>query len=117
MILNDFIKEDNHYSWTSKEKFLFENNKVKFWYKLYLTTYTYQPGWDNRYETKYQVLLVVDDESIHPNHDTGNIKEYRFGYFLKEAVICGEFNESGMEKILNSQVQHKTAIHNRKQFL
>lgn len=107
MELSDFKKISECEEYISKERFWFENHKVKFWYRIYLTSYTYQPGWNDRYETKYQVLLVVDDESIHPNHNTSLMKEYRFGYFLKETVKRGKFNEADMEKVLNSALKIK----------
>ena len=107
MTLVDFNKQGESPYWVSKDKFLFENNKVKFWYRIYLTAYTYQPGWNDRYETKYQVLLVVDDESIHPNHNTSLMKEYRFGFFLKETVKRGKLNEADMEKVLTSALKIK----------
>ena len=36
MTLNDFTKKDSSNSYTSKERFWFENDKVKFWYRFYL---------------------------------------------------------------------------------
>ena len=51
--------------------------------------------------------MVVDDESIHPNHNTSLMKEYRFGYFLKETVKRGKFNEADMEKVLTSALKIK----------
>lgn len=121
MTLADFNKQGESTYWLSKDKFWFENKKVKFWYRLYLTAYTYQPGWGNRYETKYQVILVVDDESIHPNHNTSIMKEYRFGYILKEAVKREAFNELIMEKVLNSalkiKVENKIKVGNYQKIL
>ena len=107
MTLQDFIK-DEYGNYTSKGRFCFENDKVKFWYRLYLTSHVFQPGWcADTWETQYQVLLVVDDESIHPNHDTSMFKEYRFGYILKETIKKGKFNEEQLEKILNSALKLK----------
>lgn len=107
MELSDFKKISEREEYISKERFWFENHKVKFWHRIYLTAYSYQPGWNDRYETKYQVLLVVDDESIHPNHNTSLMKEYRFGYFLKETVKRGKFNEADMEQVLKSALKIK----------
>lgn len=85
MELSEFKKISEREEYISKERFWFENNKVQFWYRLYLNTHEFQPNWNpSEWKTRYQVLLVVDDESIHENHDTSSMKEYRFGFFLKE---------------------------------
>ncbi len=108
MTLKDFNKEESfNISYNSKERFWFENDKVGFWYRIYLTSYTYQPGWDDRLETQYQVLLVVDEESIHSNHELSNDAwdKIRFGFFLKETIKRGKFSEEYMEKNLNSALK------------
>ena len=123
MTLQDFIKEEDNKSYNSKEVFWFENKKVGFWYKIYLTSYTYQPDWGGRWETKYQVLIVVDEKSIHPNHSLSNNvwDKIRFGFFLKETIKRGEFNEKDMEKILNSalklKIENKIKVDNYQKIL
>jgi hypothetical protein len=107
MTLQDFNK-DEYGNYTSKERFWFENDKVKFWYRLYLTTHTYQPGWsDDVWETRYQVLLLVDDESVHENHKECFFPHIEHGFFLKEVEKRGKFSEGNLEKILNSALKLK----------
>ena len=48
----------------SKEKFWFENQKISFWYRIGLLKHEYQPSWGGEYWTRYQVMLLVDDESL-----------------------------------------------------
>ena len=106
MELSVFKKISEREEYISKERFWFENNKVQFWYRLYLNTHEFQPNWNpSEWKTRYQVLLVVDDESIHENHDTSSMKEYRFGFFLKEVEKNGKFNENNLEKVLNSALK------------
>ena len=109
MTLQDFIKEEDHNAYNSKERFWFENDKVGFWYRIHLNTHTYQPDSSDKWETRYQVLLVVDDESIHSNHERSNnsFDNYRFGFFLKETEKRGKFGEEQLEKVLNSALKIK----------
>ena len=108
MELSEFKKISEREEYISKERFWFENNKVQFWYRLYLNTHEFQPNWNpSEWKTRYQVLLVVDDESIHENHDTSSMKKYRFGFFLKEVEKNGKFNENNLEKVLNSALKIK----------
>ena len=113
MTLKDFNIEkcsDTSNSYNSKDRFWFENDKVGFWYRIYLTSYTYQPGWDDRRETKYQVILIVDEESIHSSHDLSHYaldRISRFGFLLKETIKRGKFDEEYLEKLLNSALKLK----------
>lgn len=108
MTLQDFDKEGNFNHYISKERFWFENKKVGFWYRIYLTSHTYQPDWGDDFWTRYQVLLLVDDESIHENHKSKKfIFPFQRGFFLKEVEKRGEYNEETMEKILNSALKLK----------
>ena len=72
MTLQDFDKEGyfNHY--ISKERFWFENKKVGFWYRIYLTSHTYQPDWGGDFCCHWWLRS--------PNYDSKNIA-YR--------VYCG----------------------------
>ena len=92
----------------SKEKFWFENQKVSFWYRIGLLKHEYQPSWGGEYWTRYQVMLLVDDESL---DKTINPSDYMFptqrGFFLKENEKRGHFNKETMEKILNSALKIK----------
>ena len=108
MTITDFKKEEGFTSYISKEKFLFENDKVKFWYRIYLSTHTYQPTWNaNDWETSYQVLLVVDDESIHEKRKNCFSKEVECGFLLKESNKKGHFDINNAEKVLNSALKVK----------
>lgn len=105
----DFNKVEGWDHYKSKERFWFENAKVSFWYRIYLEAHTYQPGWNDEWETRYQVSLIVDEESIHANHvPSGNFFDIiRFGFLLKETTKRGKFNETDAEKIVNSALKLK----------
>ena len=107
MTLEDFEKRDAFFPYISKERFYFENDKVKFGYRLVMGYHQYQVGWSDNWETLYQVLLLVDDEYIHPNHDTSLLKEIRFSYCLKSVEKRGKFSEEQLEKVLTSALKIK----------
>lgn len=108
MTINDFIKkESSYYSYISKERFWFENEKVKFWYRLYLNAHEKEEWGNGYYTTQYQVLLVVDDESIHESNRNASFKEYTCGFFLKEIEKRGKFSEEQFEKVLDSALKIK----------
>lgn len=107
MTINDFIKKESSYSYISKERFWFENEKVKFWYRLYLNAHEKEEWGNGYYTTQYQVLLVVDDESIHESNRNASFKEYTCGFSLKEVEKRGRFSEEQFEKVLDSALKIK----------
>ena len=107
MTLDDFTKKDSSNSYTSKERFWFENDKVKFWYRFYLNAHEKEEWGNGIYNTQYQVLLVVDDESIHESNRNACFKEYTCGFILKEVVKRGRFSEEQLEKVLDSALKIK----------
>lgn len=107
MTIDDFTKKDSFNSYTSKERFWFENDKVKFWYRIYLNAHEKEEWGNGVYHTQYQVLLVVDDESIHDNHKDTRFKEYTCGFILKEIEKRGNFSEEQFEKVLDSALKIK----------
>lgn len=72
MKLEDFDKipkNDHDFLYLSKEKFLYDDGKVKFWYRYLIDHWTFQPGWDKRHDTDFNSYIVVDwDESVHESH-------------------------------------------------
>ena len=84
MTLADFDKQGEKLYWLSKERFWFENDKVRFWYRLTLSAYTYQDSVFSGNTTKYQVFLVVDDESVHSRYKDYHFKEVEHGFLLKK---------------------------------
>lgn len=109
MTLEDFEVDNKGYrcDWISKEKFWFENKKVAFWYRLGLIKFEYQPGCSD-YWTRYQVLLMVDEESLHESRKPLNIYfPIEDGYFIKEKEKRGRYNENDMEKLVNSALKLK----------
>lgn len=119
MTIKDFNKIDDN-TWVSKERFWFENDKVKFWYRWYILTYVYQPEWNaNVWKTRYQTLLVVDTESIHEKHRKSGIRKYEksdilssfdiitFGFFFKEVERKGMLEEDYLDKIIVSTLKLK----------
>lgn len=111
MKLNEFDKIGIYEKYMSKERFWFENDKVKFWYRLTLSAYTYQDSVFSGNTTKYQVFLVVDDESVHSRYKDYHFKEVEHGFLLKQDKKRGDFDKEKLEKILNSAL--KTKIENK----
>ena len=111
MKLNEFDKIGIYEKYMSKERFWFENDKVKFWYKLMLNCHTYQDSVFSGNTTKYQVFLVVDDESVHSRYKDYHFKEVEHGFLLKQVKKRGDFDKEKLEKILNSAL--KTKIENK----
>lgn len=107
MTLADFDKQGEKLYWLSKERFWFENDKVKFWYRLTLSAYTYQDSVFSGNTTKYQVFLVVDDESVHSRYKDYHFKEVEHGFCLKKVEKRGDFDKEKLEKILNSALKIK----------
>lgn len=106
MTLQDFERNDMLHEYVSKDRFLYENDKVKFWYRIVLTFHEYQPGYvPNTYETRYEVYMQVDDESIHESKKCDFDKQFLFGFMLKQNVKKGKFNEDKAEKIINAALK------------
>lgn len=108
MTLQDFEQTNNMCEWISKERFWFENKKVKFWYRYVLTKHVYQPGWNaDIWKTRYSILMLVDKESIHPSLQE-TYPDFMFHTFLlKETEKRGKFSEEELEKVLNSALKLK----------
>lgn len=107
MNINDFTKNASPFSYTSKERFWFENDRVRFWYRLYLEAFETEEWGNSVYSTRYQVCLVIDDESIHENHKATAFKERTCGFLLKAAETRGRFSEKQLEKVLDSALKLK----------
>lgn len=106
MEIKDFKKEGNE-RYISNEIFSFENNIAKFNYRISLIVHTYQD--DNSYGnmTRYQVYMIVDDSSVHPNHKDYYFKEREHGFLLKKVEKKGDFNVDVFEKTLNAALKIK----------
>ena len=113
MTFEDFEKDsmDGYCcDWISKERFWFEGKKTSFWYRIGLIKHEYCPNWDGVVWTRYQVLLMVDDESVHESYKHGYFKNTfptRRGYWLKEKEQKGTFNEDTMMKLVDSALKLK----------
>lgn len=67
MTIDDFeISTQFNDEYTTKERFYFENDVVKFWYKWKIATHQYQDGWSSsdNWKTKYQLILLIDIDDI-----------------------------------------------------
>lgn len=109
MTLQDFEKTNDTYpEYISKDRFWYDNDKVKFWYRIVLTCHEYQPTWAaDKYETKYEVYAQVDEESIHENKKCDFDKLFLFGFLLKNNIKKGKFNEEKAEQIINAALNVK----------
>lgn len=107
MTLEDFnCVSDNTY--LSKERFWFENDKVAFWYRIRFSTFTSDDErLANVKNTSYDVIMVVDDESIHENHKDMRLKHHSCGFWLKRVEKRGEPTNEMIEKVLNSALKLK----------
>lgn len=119
MTLQDFnLLNQYGDDWVSKERFWFENDKVSFWYRLYINVFEFQPGWNpNEYNTRYTIRLVVDTESIHPHHlEIHELKKgdlisdfdlVSFGFSLKQVERNGRRDLAYIDKLIASALKLK----------
>ena len=101
MKIEDFIEVKNG-QWCSKERFLFKNDVVEFYYHWVVDIFHYQPGW-SYYNTKYTITILVDKESrceMHKN-PTDFIDDILYSFTIKvEEFINKDYNEKDFQKIL-----------------
>ena len=107
MEFKDF-KQIDDYTFLSNERIWFENEKVGFWYRIWLNYWQYIDDYGKQ-QTNYQVKLIVDEESIHPNHKQTEAFsiDFEYGFWLKDVVKSGRFNVEQMEKVLKSALKLK----------
>lgn len=133
MTLQDFnLLNQSGNDWVSKDRFWFESNKVSFWYRLYINVFEFQPGWNaDVYNTRYTISLVVDTESIHPNHleehevNKGELLSgfdlLSFGYALKQVERKGKRDLLYIDKLIASalklKIENKIKVDNYQKIL
>lgn len=102
MLITDFTK-DKFGDFISNDVFYFKNNIVDFYYKWKINAFTYQPGWNDDWNTKYIVSILIDKDSRHENHqNTDYIVEdrlYCFDAQIKE-IKHKKLNDKDLEKII-----------------
>lgn len=87
MELKDFTKITDEITgssvYISKEKFLYDDGKIKFSYRYLMCHWTYQPGWDSRHDTEFYSYIVVDEDSIHESHKKDGLKKITDSLYLR----------------------------------
>lgn len=106
MELKDFEPySDFNDSWISKDKYLFDNGKVCFYYRWYLSYFTKQ-CWDGNDSTEYTVSLMVDNDSVHETRKDDFPPTWHT-FVFKKAEKTGEFDINILIKTLNSAIKLK----------
>lgn len=91
MQIKDFTNNgtDTNVNYVSNEKFLYKGKDIEFYYRYVITSYVYQPGWDERRNTKYNIYLVVDNDSIFDGHkENFSYNEKYSGFHTTSYGIC-----------------------------
>lgn len=93
--------------WITKDKFLFDNGKFRFYYRWFLTGFTKHTwnGYDDT--TEYTASLMVDDKYIHESRRNEVTKEQRQPFLFKRVEKRGEFDINILIKTLNSALKLK----------
>ena len=96
MNISDFTEDYN--AFISNDKFLFENDVVSFYYKWKIQYH--QSSNDGVYKTDYELMLVVDDESIHPNHKDDLFGDVTCSFLVNKITKMEKYNEMAVIKII-----------------
>ncbi len=103
MVIEDFTEEYPN-NWVSNDKFLFNNGVVEFYYRWVINAHTYQPGWDDDWNTRYVIQILVDNDSRHEEHKTDDImlNDRLYSFFMKEREICHKkLNSDDLQKAIS----------------
>ena len=109
MTLENFTFDKEGKTYISKDAFLYDNGKIQFWYRIKIDYHEYQPSYDvNDWKTRYNIIIVVDDQSRHPKH-RGNdlLQEYTCGFFIKTIEKKGQVKDSEIQKLMDFPVSEK----------
>lgn len=119
MTFKNFNKDGNNY--ISKDRFFFENNKVKFSYRYLVRIHVDQPHWDGVDYATYSILLLVDDESIHEKWRNDSTKDIICSYLLREKTYKGNVNEVDFNKSIKGieslKIENKIKIDKYQQII
>lgn len=106
MELKDFEPySDFNDSWISKDKYLFDNGKVCFYYRWYLKYFT-RRTWTKLDSTVYTVAIMIDRDSVHESRKDSYAPTYHT-FVMKEVEKIGEFDEAVLIKTLHSALKLK----------
>lgn len=85
MVREDFIEESYGY-FISKDKFLFKNDEVEFYYKWLVIEFNYPANWFGDRNTRYNVRILIDSESRHESKKDTFLEQqlYVFDMMKKE---------------------------------
>lgn len=89
-------------TYTSNDTFHFENENVSFNYKIVLKYHSFQDNRFNQWKTTYQLILLVDDSSIHNSLLETQLYTLTCSFFLKEKTKNGKFDEKFIYDFANS---------------
>lgn len=104
MSIQDFNEEYPN-TWVSTEKFFFKNDVIEFYYHWTINAHVYQPGWDDNWNTRYTIQILVDNDSKHEKHKTDDfmLNDRLYSFFMKEKEICHKkLNPIDLQKIINT---------------
>ncbi len=116
---NDFYRSDDYLiRYETKERFLFENDTIRFWYRFIISCHEYQE-WNSQHFTRYELYLFPDDESIHESRKENipfmKIDIAAYGIILREKTRKGKFDEKEFEKLANAidgiNIESKIKVH------
>lgn len=106
MNISDFT--ENYDEFVSNDRFLFENDVVSFYYRWKIQYH--QSSNDGIYKTDYQLILLIDDESIHPNHRDDLFDDVTCSFLVKRISKKNKYDEAVVinliEKIHNININN-----------
>lgn len=88
-------------TYTSNNTFNFVNDKVSFNYKIVLKYHSFQEGCFNKWKTTYQIILLVDESSIHKSLLNNPLYNLTCSFILKEKTKNGKFDENFIYDFVN----------------
>lgn len=92
-------------TFTSVEVFLFDSDKFSFKYRYLVNCHEYQDNMTGENKTRYQVYMIVDDESVHERYKDYHFKEREHGFLIKKVEKKGGFNENDFEKLVEQSLK------------
>lgn len=89
-------------TYTSNDIFHFVNDRVSFNYKITLKYHSFQEACFNKWKTTYQIVLLVDESSIHKSLLSNPLYVLTCSFILKEKTKNGKFDEGFMYEFANT---------------
>ena len=68
MVFKYFKKSETFDGYITNERYWFENETVHFWYRFCIQYNTVQDSNNGKWITKYDIIVIVDEECIHDKH-------------------------------------------------